>query len=129
MKDLTICLGVLFAAIITVRGLSSAQAAEKPTIVNAESTGHKEDHLRKGDQLFPASDPANAGGWVLNKDMSGEFEGRELDAAKWLVQGTNDEYQSGFIGRAPSQFSTKNVRVEDGKLKIFTGPSTEAVPV
>jgi beta-glucanase (GH16 family) len=120
MKDLLICLGVLFAATLTVRGLSSAQAAEKPTIVNAEATGHKEEHPRKGDQFLPASDPANAGGWVLNKDMSDEFEGRELDAAKWLVQGVNGEYRSEFIGRAPSQFSTQNVRIEDGRLKLQT---------
>ena len=68
----------------------------------------------------PASDPANAAGWMLNKDMSDEFEGRELDASKWLVQGTDGEYRSQWIGRAPSQFSTNNVRLENGKLKIQT---------
>ena len=107
MKDLGIYLFVLFAAMLAVRGLSSAQAADEPTIVNAEDTGHQEDHLRKGDLFSPASDPANAGGWVLNKDMSDEFEGRKLDAAKWLVQGMDGEYRSKFIGRAPSQFSTQ----------------------
>ena len=54
------------------------------------------------------------------KDMSDEFEGCDLDAAKWMVQGMDGEYRSEFIGRAPSQFSTKNVRVEDGKLKLQT---------
>ena len=68
----------------------------------------------------PASDPANAAGWILNPDMSDEFEGRALDTAKWLVQGTGGEYQSKWIGRAPSQFSTNNVRIEDGTLKIQT---------
>lgn len=68
----------------------------------------------------PASDPASAAGWILNPDMSDEFEGRELDASKWLVQGTGGEYRSNFIGRAPSQFSTNNVRLENGKLKIQT---------
>ena len=71
-------------------------------------------------QTSPASDPSNNGGWILNKDMSDEFEGRKLDTSKWLVQGTAGEYRSSFIGRAPSQFSTKNVRVEDGKLMLQT---------
>ncbi len=39
---------------------------------------------------------------------------------KRLIQGTNGVYQSNFIGRAPSQFSTKNVRVENGRLKLMT---------
>lgn len=68
----------------------------------------------------PASDPANVGGWVLNRDLSDEFEGSELDSGKWLVQGTGGEYRSNFIGRAPSQFSTGNARVEGGKLKLRT---------
>ncbi|HUT94852.1 MAG TPA: family 16 glycosylhydrolase [Thermoguttaceae bacterium] len=77
-------------------------------------------HNAHSRQANPASDPDNAGGWILNEDMSDEFEGRELNASKWLVQGTDGEYRSQFIGRAPSQFSTKNVRVEDGKLKLQT---------
>lgn len=69
---------------------------------------------------WPASDPSNTGGWILNREVSDEFEGRELDASKWHVQGTGGEYRSQFIGRAPSQFSTNNVRVEEGKLKLQT---------
>ncbi len=68
--------------------------------------------------VYPASDPENRGGWILNTQISDEFEGNELDQTKWHIQGTNGRYQSNFIGRAPSQFSTENVRVEDGKLKI-----------
>jgi beta-glucanase (GH16 family) len=71
-------------------------------------------------QANPASDPSNSSGWILNKEMSDEFEGRGLDTSKWLIQGTDGEYRSKFIGRAPSQFSTKNVRLEDGKLKLQT---------
>ena len=56
--------------------------------------------------------------WILNKDVSDEFESKSLDETKWLIQGTNGEFRSNFIGRAPSQFSTKNVRIENGKLKL-----------
>ncbi|CAA6679665.1 MULTISPECIES: family 16 glycosylhydrolase [unclassified Lentimonas] len=68
----------------------------------------------------PYSDPLNKGGWQLNKAVSDEFDSSRLDEDKWLIQGRNGEYKSRWIGRAPSQFSTENVRVEDGKLKIAT---------
>jgi beta-glucanase (GH16 family) len=68
----------------------------------------------------PFSDPNNEGNWVLTNKVSDEFEGTDLNEAKWLIQGKNGIYQSNFIGRAPSQFSTKNVRLENGKLKLET---------
>lgn len=68
--------------------------------------------------VFPLSDSANTGGWSLLENMSDEFEGTELDTEKWHIQGTDGIYQSNFVGRPPSQFSTDNVRLEDGKLKI-----------
>lgn len=69
---------------------------------------------------LPLYDPANADGWHFNSLLSDEFDGTQLDASKWHIQGTNDFYYSNFIGRAPSQFSTNNVRVEGGKLKLET---------
>lgn len=66
----------------------------------------------------PFTDPSNKGGWKLNKDVSDEFESKTLDETKWLIQGRNGEYRSNWKGRAPSQFSTENVRIEDGKLKL-----------
>lgn len=69
---------------------------------------------------YPLSDQANIGNWKLNLDISDEFEASALDETKWLIQGKDGVYQSNFIGRAPSQFSTKNVRIENGKLKIQT---------
>ena len=68
----------------------------------------------------PLSDQLNAGEWVLNEEMSDEFEATTLNQDKWFIQGTNNVYQSNFIGRAPSQFSTNNVRLENGKLKLET---------
>ncbi|MGJ8642094.1 MAG: family 16 glycosylhydrolase [Luteolibacter sp.] len=64
----------------------------------------------------PFSDQENAGGWVLNKDISDEFAGTELDTEKWWAQGDGGYYK--WKGRAPSQFVKENVVVEDGKLKI-----------
>ncbi|QDS98493.1 family 16 glycosylhydrolase [Adhaeretor mobilis] len=68
--------------------------------------------------VYPVADPKNQGEWHLNDAVSDEFEGTTLDEKKWHIQGTNGEYRSNFIGRAPSQFSTKNVRIEAGKLKL-----------
>jgi hypothetical protein len=72
------------------------------------------------DPSFPLSDQSNSGDWVLNTSLSDEFNGIALDESKWLIQGKNGVYQSNFKGRAPSQFSTNNVRLEDGKLKLET---------
>ncbi|MEO9476594.1 MAG: sulfatase-like hydrolase/transferase [Cyclobacteriaceae bacterium] len=72
------------------------------------------------DESAPYTDPTNADGWIYNEEVSDEFDGTTLDEEKWLIQGRNGEYQSNWIGRAPSQFSTENVRVEDGKLKLET---------
>lgn len=72
------------------------------------------------DTALPHTDPGNQGDWVLNTSVSDEFEADELDTEKWHIQGTDGFYRSNFYGRAPSEFSLDNVRVEDGKLKIQT---------
>lgn len=66
--------------------------------------------------VAPASDPKNAGGWVLNRELSDEFDGSKLDASKWWAEGDGGYYK--MKGRAPSQFTPNNAIVEDGKLKI-----------
>lgn len=71
-------------------------------------------------QVYPASDPTNTGGWVLNTTISDEFEDSAINESKWLIQGRNGVYQSNFIGRSPSQFSMDNAILESGKLKILT---------
>ncbi|MCW2119015.1 family 16 glycosylhydrolase [Flavobacterium sp. 7A] len=76
---------------------------------------------------LPLSDQSNVGKWVLNEDLSDEFEASTLNQDKWFIQGTGGVYQSNFIGRAPSQFSTKNVRLEEGKLKLETRWDTSFV--
>ena len=68
---------------------------------------------------YPASDLENTGGWVLNEEISDEFEGDKLDQSKWFIEGQNGDYYI-WKGRAPSQFVPHNVRVENGKLKLRT---------
>ena len=69
--------------------------------------------------VFPLSDPANSGGWILNEDLSDEFTGSQLDTSKWFIEGQNEDYYI-WKGRAPAQFVPHNVVVEDGKLKLRT---------
>lgn len=81
--------------------------------------------------LSPLSDPNNTDGWVLNTDVSDEFDGQDLDEEKWFIVG---KFENGkpvykdpdhpdrevWIGRAPAQFSGRNYRLEDGMLKLET---------
>ncbi|WP_299255644.1 family 16 glycosylhydrolase [uncultured Aquimarina sp.] len=69
---------------------------------------------------FPLSDQDNTGNWVLNSEISDEFDTGSLDEDKWQIQGKDGVYKSNFVGRHPSQFSPNNAIVEDGKLKILT---------
>jgi len=69
------------------------------------------------DSLLPFSDQENEGGWVINTALSDEFDGTELDAEKWFVEGQNGDYYI-WKGRAPSQFVPHNVHVKEGQLVI-----------
>ncbi|OEJ99037.1 glycoside hydrolase [Flavivirga aquatica] len=95
---------------------SDSPAEEEKEIINEDPK--PDDNTSNPD--YPLSDQENSGNWVLNTEVSDEFEGATLDETKWLIQGRNGEFQSNFVGRAPSQFSTDNVRLEDGKLKLET---------
>ncbi|MBC3759197.1 family 16 glycosylhydrolase [Hyunsoonleella sp. SJ7] len=66
---------------------------------------------------FPSSDPENKGGWVLNEEISDEFEGVKLDSSKWFIEGQNGDYYI-WKGRPPSQFVPHNVNLKNGKLVI-----------
>ena len=68
--------------------------------------------------VLPLSDQNNSGNWVLNSEVSDEFDALVLDENKWLVQGRNGVFESNHKGRAPSQCSLNNFRLEDGKLKL-----------
>ncbi len=87
----------------------NCQAQHKPNSIKPKVDNHP----------LPYSDPENKGGWVLNKEVSDEFEGTEIDTTKWFVEGLNGDYYI-WKGRAPSQFVPHNVIVENGKLKLRT---------
>lgn len=70
-----------------------------------------------GMKFTPHYDPENLEGWVLNPNLSDEFNGDKLDTSKWYVNGT-DGYFYHWKGRAPSQFAPHNVRVENGMMKL-----------
>lgn len=67
-------------------------------------------------QNYPMSDPLNSGGWILNEAISDDFNGTQLDKTKWWILGENGDYRSKWKGRAPGQFISDNVRVENGNL-------------
>ncbi|MDF7825381.1 family 16 glycosylhydrolase [Pontiellaceae bacterium B12227] len=69
---------------------------------------------------LPMSDPDNKGGWVLNEELSDEFNEKKLDSEKWFVEGENNGDYYIWKGRPPSQFVPHNVLQEDGMLKIRT---------
>lgn len=94
------------------------------TLVIVSCTQNKQDKLPvketvKESKFYPVSDPENKGEWVLNDEISDEFDGTEIDTAKWFVEGQNGDYYI-WKGRAPSQFAPHNVIVEDGNLKLRT---------
>ncbi|WP_240919783.1 family 16 glycosylhydrolase [Paraglaciecola sp. 20A4] len=81
--------------------------------------------------VMPHSDPSNTGGWVLNTEVSDEFDGNTLDEDRWYVVGKFEDGKPVYkdpdhpnrevwIGRAPSQFSGRNYRLEEGKLMLET---------
>ncbi|GAL63569.1 family 16 glycosylhydrolase [Algibacter lectus] len=69
--------------------------------------------------VLPFSDPTNRGEWILNEEVSDEFDGTTIDTTKWFVEGQNGDYYI-WKGRAPSQFVPHNVIVENGILKLRT---------
>ncbi len=50
--------------------------------------------------------------WVLNEDLSDEFNGTSLDANKWY------DYHPSWIGRPPGLFTKDEVAVKDGYLVL-----------
>lgn len=81
--------------------------------------------------VYPVSDPANSGKWVLNREVSDEFDGGTIDEEKWYVVGTFQDGEPVYSdpdspgrkvwkGRHPSQFSGRNHRIENGRLILET---------
>ena len=81
--------------------------------------------------VLPFYDQVNSGNWFLNTDVSDEFDAEEIDEDKWYIVGKFKEGKPFYKhpdkpnkkvwkGRAPSQFSGKNYRLENGKLILET---------
>ncbi len=79
----------------------------------------------------PFSDPENKGGWVYNSEVSDEFNDSAINEDRWFIVGKfvdgkptyihpDDPKKKVWKGRAPSQFSGRNHRLEDGMLKLET---------
>ena len=70
------------------------------------------------DAIAPKLLPAAPAGyqWQTVPELSDEFDGKELDAAKWLP------YQPYWQGREPSRFEPKNVMVSGGNLLLRSTP-------
>lgn len=88
--------------------------------VSCSPTSISQAHRTNSNAVYPLSDPGNTGKWKLNADISDEFDAASIDTEKWFIQGTDSVYKSNFVGHAPAHFSTANVRLEDGKLKLQT---------
>ena len=109
-KQLMFCLSTLLLS--ACNSTEQANKIQQPAINNGSD-------VVLANPFNPASDPSNAEGWVLNTQVSDEFENDKLDQNKWFVQGSNKKFYL-WKGRAPSQFAPHNVSVEDGKLKLKT---------
>lgn len=87
--------------------------------------------VKKVADILPFSDQENKGGWLLNEEVSDEFDAKEIDEDRWYIVG---KFKDGkpfykhpdkpnkkvWTGRAPSQFSGRNYRLENGKLILET---------
>lgn len=82
-------------------------------------------------KVYPFSDSSNEGSWKLLEEVSDEFDDDSIDEAKWYIVGKFEDGKPFYKhpdkpnkkvwkGRAPSQFSGRNYRLEDGKLILET---------
>jgi beta-glucanase (GH16 family) len=60
------------------------------------------------------ADPPPVGAWEPIPELTDEFSGAELDAAKWHDKFVNPEWK----GREPALFMPSNVAVRDGQLHL-----------
>ncbi|TYK66254.1 Ig-like domain-containing protein [Colwellia echini] len=66
----------------------------------------------------PLSDPNNNGDWVINPNVSDEFNADSFDRNVWFNQGENGQWNGQWRGRAPSEYNPDNIRVENGYVYL-----------
>ena len=81
------------------------------------------------DSPLPFLEKQASTNWILNKEVSDEFNDDKIDEDRWYIVGKFEDGKPVYKhpdkpnkkvwkGRAPSQFSGKNYRLEDGILKL-----------
>ncbi|MBJ2173589.1 family 16 glycosylhydrolase [Aureibaculum sp. A20] len=105
--------------IVGLTGLISIGCEEKKKDGLTKNESEETNLTNQEATINPFSDPENKEGWVLNEEISDEFEGTAIDTTKWFVEGQNGDYYI-WKGRAPSQYAPHNVVVENGNLKLKT---------
>jgi len=115
-----------FTSIILLLNFVFSCGNRKSIFENSSVLNSIEDSL-----VFPVTDSNNTGNWTLNTDVSDEFEAPIMDENKWYIVGKFEDgkpfythpdkpNKNVWTGRAPSQFSGRNYRLEDGKLILET---------
>ncbi|WP_455805477.1 LamG domain-containing protein; glycoside hydrolase family 16 protein [Pseudomonas fluorescens] len=64
---------------------------------------------------LPLSDQNNGGRWVLDTNLSDDFNGSSLDPTRWHV---NNAIGNESLGRKPALFTPRNASVSNGNLNI-----------
>jgi len=116
MRKFTFLLLIIFG-LLSIYSCGVKPITQANTTISKDQPNLASETSISKDQPNPASDPNNTEGWILNEELSDEFEGTEIDKKKWFVEGQNGDYYI-WKGRPPSQFVPHNAIVEDGKLKI-----------
>lgn len=100
-------------------------------LISCGNTNPKISNVVAQQDFYPFSDPNNTGNWILNTEVSDEFDNSTINEDRWYIVG---KFENGkpvykhpdkpnknvWKGRAPSQFSGRNYRLENGKLILET---------
>lgn len=119
IKTHKLILTAALLSVITIGGCSS------------DATTNTQKLPQTKNNLLPLTDPQNSGKWVFNTQVSDEFEASTIDEERWYIVGKlengkpvykhpDNPNKKVWKGRAPSQFSGNNYRLENGKLKLET---------
>ncbi len=107
---------LLFISFVFFINCKCSETEQEDLKNEIENGIQNEDETDVPDGIYPASDPENKEGWILNTTISDEFEGSVIDKNKWWILGEDGDYRNKWKGRAPGQFAAHNVRVENGVL-------------
>ncbi|MBB6460265.1 family 16 glycosylhydrolase [Flammeovirga kamogawensis] len=83
--------------------------------ITSNDTPIAEDIEKKQHTPIFSFEPTNE--WVLNQEISDDFNDPMIDSTKWFVQGKNNTFYK-WKGNAPSEYAEHNVFVKNGKLII-----------